>query len=157
MFLSWILSAAAWAQVSLRLRFSLFFLPHIALCPPPLSFQMEQPRQTTRHCSCCGCEGRTITGCSCRGGKSHLCRMQLTRMRSVRGAPQKLLDDLLKWSTAPKTTTEILDPDPERTSSNASSDPEIPKLEPVTGTSTAPGTTSASAPARDAPEWDVVS
>ena len=25
-------------------------------------------------CSCCGAPGRTITGCSCRGGKSHVCQ-----------------------------------------------------------------------------------
>ena len=45
---------------------------------------------TAMACSCCGTPDRTVTGCSCKGGRSHVCKRQLDMMLAVHGGELQL-------------------------------------------------------------------
>ena len=87
-------------------------------------------------CSCCGAPGRTIKGCSCDGGRSHICTKQLQRMLQVNNlspAVDAKLRNLLsiitrdrqhaKYTSDTETTwTEVPEPTPVPTMSSTPED-----------------------------------
>ena len=66
---------AAQAEQQLATALTNYLNTHPGHSIPSLIAVNNQPTEKSKgtHCKCCGAPGRTSSGCSCRGGKSHVC------------------------------------------------------------------------------------